>query len=81
MSITVLLLYLHITLEESEALLRSEVEAHVPDQAAENSDRPAINVPTLLASSDLHGPMTVVIVAMLVQQASGINAGTCYFYI
>lgn len=57
-------------------MLESEVEAHVPDQAAEGSDhRPAINVPTLLASTELHGPMWIVLVAMLVQQASGINAG------
>ncbi|CAE6401312.1 unnamed protein product, partial [Rhizoctonia solani] len=64
--------------DEGEALLRSEVEAHVPDQAGEESDRPAINVPTLLASSDLHGPMAIVLVAMLVQQASGINAVIYY---
>ncbi|KAG9102471.1 hypothetical protein FRC06_002005 [Ceratobasidium sp. 370] len=61
--------------EEREALLESEVEAHVPDEAAEAGDhRPAINVPTLLASSDLYRPVALVLVAMLVQQASGINA-------
>ncbi|KAJ1307210.1 hypothetical protein OPQ81_001325 [Rhizoctonia solani] len=64
--------------DESEALLQSEVEAHVPDQTAEGGDRPPINVPTLLASSDLHGPMAIVLVAMLVQQASGINAVMYY---
>ncbi|KDN35770.1 hypothetical protein RSAG8_11332, partial [Rhizoctonia solani AG-8 WAC10335] len=67
-----------VSQDESEALLESEVEAHVRDQAAEGSDRPAINVPTLLASSDLHGPMAIGLVAMFVQQASGINAVMYY---
>ncbi|KAG9120143.1 hypothetical protein FRC07_004496 [Ceratobasidium sp. 392] len=61
--------------DEREALLESEVEAHVPDEATEAGEhRPAINVPSLLASSDLHRPLAIVLVAMLVQQASGINA-------
>ncbi|KAG8726769.1 hypothetical protein FRC11_014516 [Ceratobasidium sp. 423] len=67
-----------VSRDESEALLQSEVEAHVPDQTTEGGDRPAINVPTLLASRDLHGPMTIVLVAMIVQQASGINAVMYY---
>ncbi|KAG8744132.1 hypothetical protein FRC10_010701 [Ceratobasidium sp. 414] len=66
---------LGIVIEEREALLESEVEAHVPDEAAEAGDhRPAINVPSLLASRDLYRPVALVLVAMLVQQASGINA-------
>ncbi|CUA76138.1 putative metabolite transport protein YBR241C [Saccharomyces cerevisiae S288c] [Rhizoctonia solani] len=67
-----------VSRDEGEALLQSEVEAHVPDQTAEGSDRPAINVPTLLASSDLHKPMAIGLVAMFVQQASGINAVMYY---
>ncbi|CAE7162939.1 unnamed protein product [Rhizoctonia solani] len=63
--------------DESEALLESEVEAHVPNQAG-GSDRPAINVPTLLASGDLYKPMAIGLVAMFVQQASGINAVMYY---
>ncbi|KAL5635193.1 hypothetical protein ACGC1H_003031 [Rhizoctonia solani] len=66
-----------ISQDESEALLQSEVEAHGPDRV-EGDDRPAINVPTLLASSDLHGPMAIGLVAMFVQQASGINAVMYY---
>ncbi|QRW03862.1 Sugar (and other) transporter [Ceratobasidium sp. AG-Ba] len=61
--------------DEREALLESEVEAHVPDEATEAGEhRPAINVPSLLASGDLHRPLALVLVAMFVQQASGINA-------
>ncbi|QRV89647.1 Sugar (and other) transporter [Ceratobasidium sp. AG-Ba] len=61
--------------DEREALLESEVEAHVPDEATEAGEhRPAINVPSLLASRDLHRPLALVLVAMFVQQASGINA-------
>jgi MFS family permease len=66
-------------LEEREALLESEVEAHVPEEAVDDGQhRPAINVPTLVASSDLYRPMALVLVAMFVQQASGINAGKCF---
>ncbi|KAG8759840.1 hypothetical protein FRC12_009681 [Ceratobasidium sp. 428] len=61
--------------DEREALLESEVEAHVPEEATEAGEhRPAINVPSLLASSDLYRPVALVLVAMFVQQASGINA-------
>jgi SP family facilitated glucose transporter-like MFS transporter 3 len=62
-------------------LLESEAEAHVPEQATSSSDnRPTINVPSLLASKDLHAPMGIVLVAMFVQQASGINAGAYWNY-
>ncbi|KAF8604593.1 general substrate transporter [Ceratobasidium sp. AG-I] len=64
---------------ETEALLESEIEAHVADEPAAGEDhRAAISVPTLVASTDLHRPIAIVLVAMLVQQASGINAVMYY---
>lgn len=57
-------------------MLESEIESHVADEPAAGEDhRDAINIPTLVASTDLHRPIAIVLVAMLVQQASGINAG------